>query len=512
MSQITDDALTAAHRFGFGEPAWQVLASDPRGWVLGQLRTPAVFPGEGLMNTSDLGSITRRVQANTPGLDAEQQRQLRELVRRANLSAWERRWQHTLTTPTPVAERWVQFWSNHFCVSGTRGIVTPLVQPFEREAIRPHAFGRFIDLLRAATLHPAMLYYLDNAQSIGPQSRLGARRARGLNENLARELLELHTLGVDGGYSQADVTETARLLTGWTVTPARVLAAARAAAAASAASTAAPALAPAAAASSPADPTDGQTFRTEFNPNWHEPGRRNVMGRSYAEEGPAALEALLLDLSRHPATARHVSRQLVRHFVADEPPARLVDALAARWQATDGDLAAVAEALFQHPLAWQPGPAKVKRPEEWMLSAHRVLGIPLGPPDRFQAAMNTLGQPTGMAPSPQGWSDRGEDWLGPDALMKRVEWAFRFAQRDAARLTGGASRTAAANNAMGMTPASAPAASGASTSLGGARPADWARAALGERLREETRREVERADSGAQALALWLVSPEFLRR
>ena len=271
----------------------------------------------------------------------------------------------------------------------------------------------------------------------------------------------MHTLGVDGGYSQTDVTETARLLTGWTVTR------------------------PGDAGSSRA--SDADRLETQFNPNWHEPGTRRILGRSYPE-GPDSLEMLLEDLARQPATARHVSRQLARHFVADDPSVRLVDALAARWQDSGGDLMAIADALFTHPDAWNPEPKKVKRPEEWVLSAHRVLHVPIGPADRLLSALNTLGQPPGRAPSPQGWPDRGEDWLGPDALMKRVEWAVRFAERDLPRQA----RTGLLHSRIN--------------------PADRARVAFGPGLGEATLREVERADSGPQAVALWLASPDFLRR
>jgi uncharacterized protein (DUF1800 family) len=464
-------ATLAAHRFGFSETSLRPLQADPRGWVLAQWRAPAAPDEQGLLGSAEVVPLTRRVlqaalmqnaaaaiappgtagremvmpalpalPASAAGLPVNAERRA---LRRAVLEARQRRWQHIVATPTPVFERWLLFWGNHFSVAATKGTTLGLVAPHEREAIRPHLRGRFRELLRAATLHPAMLLYLDNAQSVGPRSRAGQRRARGLNENLARELLELHTVGVNGGYGQGDVTELAKLLTGWTVA------------------------------------RDG-SGQVEFNPAWHEPGPKQVLGRRFAE-GPEAVEQLFDDLARRPATARFLATKLVRHFVTDEPPAALVDALATRYAETDGDLPALATALFSHDLAWQGTlPPKFKRPEELVLSAHRLLKLPVTPPEaeRLQRALAAMGQDVGRAPSPQGWPDREDDWLAPDALWKRVQWGAGFAQRHAA--------------------------------LADAR--QLAELGYGPDLGAETRRQIERADSGAQALALLLASPEFQRR
>lgn len=466
----------AAHRFGFAETSLRALQADPRGWVLEQWRAPAPLDDRGLLGTADVAPLTRRVLraalsnqgvvAMLPALPARMAASAgaaasaamstpaapaasapaeltadRRALRRANLEALQRRWQHVVTTPTPVYERWAMFWCNHFSVAATKGTMLGMVPPHEREAIRLNLGGRFRDLLRAATLHPAMLLYLDNAQSIGPGSRAGLRRVRGLNENLARELLELHTVGVHGGYTQADVTELARLLTGWTLV------------------------------------RDGDG-RVEFNPAWHEPGPKTVLGRRYPE-GPEAVEALFDDLARHPATARFVATKLVRHFVTDEPPAALVDAVARRYTATEGELGAVATALFSHDLAWQADTRpKFKRPEELVLSAHRLLKLPVGQPERIARALAEMGQDVGRAPSPQGWPDREDDWLAPDALWKRVQWGAALAAQHA--------------------------------DLADARP--LAALAFGPDLGADTRQQIERADSGRQALALLLASPEFQRR
>jgi uncharacterized protein (DUF1800 family) len=442
-------ATLAAHRFGYSESSLHALQADPRGWVLAQFAADSgepAFDAQGLADSTAAIRATRevlRAALRPQEVDEAARRQPRQALRQINLASLQRRWQHTVHTPAPVAERWVQFWSNHFCVAATKGNMLGLVWPHELEAIRPHVQGRFVDLLKASTLHPAMLLYLDNAQSIGPDSRAGQRRQRGLNENLARELLELHTLGVNAGYAQADVTETARLLTGWTVRFA----------------------------------TDG---RAEFQPALHQPGHKTILGKRYAE-GPQALDELLADLGRHPATARHLATKLARHFVTDDPPAALIEAVAARFQASEGDLRETARVLFAHPLAWRADHRpKFKRPEELLLSAHRMLALPFTDA-ALQAgaeAVQAMGQSLGRAPSPQGWPDRSEDWLSPDALFKRVQWAERFGARhadkaDARRL---------------------------------------ARQAMGDDLSDATGQQIERAESNAQALALWLASPEFQRR
>lgn len=455
------EAAIAAHRFGYAETSLRALQSDPRGWTLAQFaQDPTPIDLGGLPDVRQAMAASRAVLRGAltrpeEGMDPKSQLSKdRRALRQLNRDGLLRRWQHVVTTQTPVAERWTQFWSNHFCVAATKGAVQGLVWPHENEAIRPHAFGNFRALVRASTLHPAMLLYLDNAQSIGPDSRAGRRRMdaaeqrqnrpRGLNENLARELLELHTLGVDGGYTQADVTETARLLTGWTVR------------------------------------FNGDGF-AGFLPQLHQPGPKTILGRRYAE-GPEALDRLIDALTRHPATARHLATKLARHFVTDDPPAALVDAVAAGFKASDGDLRQTARALFEHPLTWQADHApKLKRPEELVLSAHRMLKLPFAAGRELEFAtlsVQAMGQSLGRAPSPQGWPDRTEDWLSPDSLFKRVQWAEQFAARHAneadARLL--------------------------------------AKLALGDDLGDATRQQIERADSGAQALALWLASPEFQRR
>jgi uncharacterized protein (DUF1800 family) len=379
----------------------------------------------------------------------------REFVARADLAA---------TTPDGFAERWALFWANAFTVSATKFQSGVFIGPYEREAIRPHVFGRFEDLVLAAESHPAMLTYLDQAQSVGPNSVAGQRRNAGLNENLAREVLELHTLGTDGGYTQADVTELARALTGWSVPTNRGgggqgqgqgRRGRRAAALAE------------------PESENGFVFRTII----HEPGTRTVLGKTYAEGGVEQGRAILRDLALAPQTARRLSHNLARHFVADEPPPAMVQKLESAWNSSRGDLAQVARALIEAPEAWEPQGSKIKTPYEFIVSTHRALGTRPQRPQPLQQALIQMGQPAFSAPSPEGWPDTAADWAGPDALVKRLNWAKTVGDLAA------------------ETDADAVAAS-----------------ALGPRLGERSRLAIARAESRAEALTLFLMSPEFQRR
>lgn len=380
-----------------------------------------------------------------------------EFVARTDLGA---------TTPDGFAERWALFWANAFTVSATKLQSGVFIGPYEREAIRPHVFGRFEDLVLAAESHPAMLTYLDQAQSVGPGSVAGQRRNAGLNENLAREILELHTLGTDGGYTQADVTELAQALTGWSIPTkrggggqgrgqGRRQGRGRRAAMAEA----------------PAG--NGFVFRAVV----HEPGTRTVLGKTYAEGGAEQGRAILRDLANTPQTARRLSHNLARHFVADEPPPILVQKLEAAWTSSRGDLAQVARALIEAPEAWEPQASKVKTPYEFIVSTHRALDTRPQRPQPLQQALGQMGQPAFSAPSPEGWPDTAADWAGPDALVKRLNWAKTVGDR------------ATETDAEAV-----------------------AAAALGPRLGERSRLAIARAESRAEALTLFLMSPEFQRR
>lgn len=297
-------------------------------------------------------------------------------------------------------ERLVWFWSNHFAVSALKsGQTRATVGAFEREAIRPHVFGRFADMLRAAETHPTMIYYLDNQGSVGPGSPGGRNGKRGLNENLGREVLELHTLGVGGGYSQEDVTALARILTGWTVIgPEGHL---------------------------------GRPFSTGFNFNNHEPGDQVLLGRTYPDWGAEQVRAALADLARHPATAAHLARKLARHFVADDPPPALVSRLETTFRDTDGDLARVSAALVEAPEAWSAERAKMRSPLEFTVAGLRLVGGPTDNPGPYLGALNSLGQALWSPHEPNGYPDGVADWASAEGLKTRLDLSARAAQRPA---------------------------------------------------------------------------------
>ncbi len=303
------------------------------------------------------------------------------------------RFDAALGAQTGFVERLVWFWSNHFCVSADKGPVRALCGAFEREAIRPHVRGKFFDMLLAVETHPAMLLYLDNAQSIGPHSFAGQRRNKGLNENLAREIMELHTVGVRSGYSQDDVTNFAKVITGWSIVP-------------------------------PRQP-EGGVFT--FNPRLHEPGAEYVLGRDYADNGFEQGRAVLLTLARSPATAKHIATKLARHFVADAPPQSLIDRLAKRFHDTDGDLEEVSRALVTALEAWEAPASKMRRPSEWLVNSMRALNLPAPDVRPLLNVQNLLGEPLWRPPAPNGFSDDSAAWM--DGLAQRLDIANNLARR-----------------------------------------------------------------------------------
>jgi uncharacterized protein (DUF1800 family) len=455
-------AAIALTRFGLGARPGEMtrVAADPRGWLLAQIRPEgAPQPGRAFAGTAGALEVYTAYLAAGRGLDEAAAQAARQQARRALTretgAAFLDRIVLAATTEAGFAERWALFWANHFAVSATKFQAMAFLESYEREAIRPFVFGRFADLVFAAESHPAMLLYLDQAQSVGPGSPAGRRREAGLNENLAREILELHTVGPEAGYSQADVTEFARALTGWSIPL------------------------PGARGRGPAAGTPGARGFV-FRAVTHEPGVRQVMGRSYSQTGLAQGRAILEDMANHPATARRLARKLAAHFVVDDPPETLVERLTAAWTATGGDLAAVARALVEAPEAWAPAPAKIKTPYEFVASTHRAFGTRPTDLASLQQVLAGLGQPAWAPPSPEGWPDTAADWAGPDALVKRLDWAKT------------------AGEVLAADPARNP-----SAIAGGA---------LGVRLGERTRQAVARAESRPEALTLFLMSPEFQRR
>ena len=461
------EAVIAVNRFGLGAAPGELAAAatDPRGWLAAQISKPApdhpafaeLAPSsESLKEYSRwIASLRLARSATGPSMGADGQPAVRGIEQNfrdffgpgmmkevgARLSAG-------ASTPAPFHERLALFWANHFTVSAEKPVIFAVVGSFEREAIRPYVGGTFVDLLMAATKHPAMILYLDNNLSVKPgftgppNAGPNAPRLTGLNENLAREILELHTLGVNGGYTQADVTTFARVLTGWTV-------------------------------GGPANPGFA------FAPRRHDPGPKTVLGKTYTEEGIAQGEAVLRDLAAHPATATHIATKLARHFIADAPPPAAIERIARAFRESGGHLPTVYTALLESPEAWEAPLAKLKSPIEYIVSCLRALPAAReAKPQALFLTLREMGQRPFFAPSPQGWPDTSAAWAGADGLWKRIEWAGTLAARAGSRID----------------------------------PLTLARESYGDAVSEATRVAISRAESGQQGLALWLASPEFQRR
>ncbi|HEX6994875.1 MAG TPA: DUF1800 domain-containing protein [Gammaproteobacteria bacterium] len=479
-------AAIAANRFGLGARPGELerIEPDPRGWLLDQLEgPPPVVADDTLPSTAEIlgdaiearggvrqadggrpsAASARRASAARDGAAARRLADILRDHRSIYAAEVDARTRNAVETERPFVERLTHFWTNHFAVSVDKATVLGIAGAFEREAIRPHVLGRFVDLLLAAERHPAMLIYLDNVVSIGPGSPaarlVSARRGRelGLNENLAREILELHTLGVDGPYTQEDVTRFAEVLTGWSIGGANRLPARLA---------------------QRLGASEGQPGEFLFRAALHEPGAKRVVGKRYPDDGEGQGEAVLRDLAAHPSTARFVATKLARHFIADDPPDAAVERIARTFLETDGDLPSVYRALIDAPEAWQAPLAKYKTPSDYVLSAFRGLDVPASGGRLEAASFELLGQRTYAPGSPAGWPDRSGDWDGASALLKRIEWADALAARIGSRRRA----TALAPSLLGGT------------------------------LTAQTRTAIERAATAEQALTLLLVAPEFMRR
>ena len=424
-------------RFGLGRRGEEPLPADPAAWLNDQLRQPDPARIDPRPSTVTGLEALRYDRQTKPPPEQRRARALFLAEARAEL-------ENAMTTTAPFRERLVWFWTNHFTVSA-RGGTAAVCGAFVEEAIRPHVTGRFDAMLMAVMHHPAMLIYLNNAQSVGPDSPVGERSHRGLNENLARECMELHTVSPAAGYTQTDVTSFAKVLTGWSIDLR----------------------------------SDPPGFR--FRPFTHEPGTQVVMGHRFApgEEGGVAV---LQFLANHPATHRFLATKLARHFVADDPPPDAVRHIEGTLRDTGGNLGAAAASLISLEAAWQPG-AKLRDPQDYVIACLRALDLA---PDKREGinlprVVGTLGQPFWYAPQPNGWGDRASDWAGPEAMMRRIDWAYAVAGRVAGPQSG---RDAA----------------------------ELADACLGPLLSSDTLQAVHRAGSRRDALTLLLTAPEFQRR
>jgi uncharacterized protein (DUF1800 family) len=297
-----------------------------------------------------------------------------------------------------LVERLVAFWSNHFCISASKGELARMwAGSFEREAIRPHVLGRFGDMLEAVEQHPAMLFFLDNQQSLGPESRAGQNRKRGLNENLAREIMELHTLGVGGGYTQEDVTSLARIITGWSFAGRQGQL--------------------------------GAPGSFVFNANAHQPGAQRLLGKVYEAGGIAQGEAALSDIARHPSTAKFIATKFARHFVADDPPPALVARLQNAFYKSDGDLRVLTTTLLDSDEAWAAPLTKLRSPYEFVVATGRLLARIPDDPGPYLNGLNLLGQPLWSPAGPNGFPDTNAAWAAPEGMKLRLDISAQLASR-----------------------------------------------------------------------------------
>lgn len=380
-------AAQAMIRFGLGRRGAEPRPSDPAAWLRGQLTVADPGPPGPSLADGFAAVLQDRNDKAPPGTP----RKVGTLFK----SEIDALVSHAVATTTPFRERLVWFWANHFTISLRGGRTAAIGGDYLRTAIRPNVTGRFGDMLLAVMRHPAMLTYLDNAQSFGPASPAGQRRDKGLNENLARESLELHTVSPAAGYTQADVTSYARILTGWSIAN--------------------------------GDP-EPAGFR--FRPQMHEPGEQTVLGHSFpaGEDGGVAALAFL---ANHPATHRHLATKLVQHFVSDDAPAADIRRIEGVLRDTRGDLGQAAATLVTLASAWRPL-TKLRSPQDYVLAALRVADLPEGNRPDGAAIMRGLGQPVFGAPFPIGWADRASDWAGPEAMMRRLDWSYGFSGRAAA--------------------------------------------------------------------------------
>jgi uncharacterized protein (DUF1800 family) len=416
-----DTTLRALNGFGLGaRPGERRRITDHREWLRAQLKgAPPALPAPADAAPADIAAALAAFRAAAQGPDA-QRREARQQARRrlVAIAAAEARAALTarVTSDRPFVERLVAFWSNHLCVStGAKILVAPLAGSYEREAIRPHVLGRFADMVLASAKHPAMLVYLDNFQSIGPNSR-GAQAARGqrrgLNENYARELLELHTLGVDGGYTQQDVQELAKMLTGWTV-----------------GGLGRPNLA-----------ERGQRGRRrmamagddrvgfEFQELLHEPGSKTLLGIRYAEAGVTEAEHAIAALCRHASTARFVATKLVTHFAGDTASRSAIDRIATVFRETNGDLRAVSMAVIDLPEVWTDSARKFRTPQDWLVAVLRAFNAGEAP-DTLMPLLRQLRHPLWSPQAPKGFDDTTQAWADPDSLLNRAELARTITRR-----------------------------------------------------------------------------------
>ncbi|MFA3790040.1 DUF1800 family protein [Aliiglaciecola sp. SL4] len=447
----------AVNRFGYGANSQTVahVKNDALNWLLDQITPKTIshelkqlnYPWSSLLAAEQLAFYRElRDQEKTSIAKVQQPMQqqtsdsTKEIINNQINLAMSHSLSHLLATERPFFWRLVDFFSNHFSVSANGFNLRALAPTLEMEAIAPNLTGHFSDMLIAVESHPAMLLYLNNEKSIGPNSRVGKRGEgkKGINENLAREILELHTLGITAGYTQNDVTELAKAISGWGLSKKGL---------------------------------NGFEFRQIA----HEPGSRQIFGKTYSAGGLKQGQEILYDLSVNQKTAEFVSTKLVKHFINDHPPQAIVDGMVIKWAETKGNIFEVVKAMLTNPLSWVEDSSKFKTPREFLISTCRVCGLESIKPS-FLKSLAILGQQPFSAGSPAGYEDSKGFWAGPRAMMGRIEWAehiSKFVKKH---------------------------------------PLAIGEQALGPLLQKNTVLSIARAETKRQAVTLLLMSPEFQTR
>jgi uncharacterized protein (DUF1800 family) len=447
----------AVNRFGYGARGNELLTAkvNPKKWLASQLQALAFR--DDYPDSNDILLAFNKFQQQKKLIKRQQKQSLKpqskeELKQNKILKNAARRTHINMSTMTikqainskhSVSWRLLDFFSNHFSVSAKGRLMLGLSPTLEREAIAPNLLGNFSDLLLAVEQHPAMIVYLNNEKSFGANSRLAKRRKVGLNENLAREIMELHTLGVNGGYNQGDVVELAKAITGWSIKK----------------------------------PNKEHGSGFVFREYGHEPGNRQLLGKTYTQPGIEQGQQILRDLAMHPSTASHICKKIAHHFVSETAPQSLINKMQKTWLDNQGNIKKVMLTLFNAEEAWLPTPQKFKTPREFVISAYRAIAPTKISGKKLFESLNYLGQKPFNAGSPAGFSDDASDWLGASALIARVEWSNLLSSRG---------KGVNAEQVMASS--------------------------IGDSISTNTYQTVMRAESRQQASTLLLMSPEFQRR
>ena len=452
---MQDHDLISAFRYGYGLGG--IHANTAPGLLKelrGKDKALQEYPTHDVAKAIEIYRAIRKADKEiSDGINGAKERReaAGKVLRRTILNSLRATLMRAVYTEAPFRERLVHFWLDHFTVSAKSRRTRLLLMPMIDEAIRPNISGKFSDLLRAADLHPAMLFYLDQQDSIGPNSEIGKRRNKGLNENLARELIELHTIGVNGSYTQEDVRQLAELLTGIRFLPKRGVI---------------------------------------YEKRQAEPGSEKVLGKTYDSDAKArkAIDEFLQDVSLRPDTAKHISRKLVTHFIGKDCDPNLVEQMAEAYLGSKGDLSETYKVMLDHTDAWRPLGAKVRLPFEYVASGLRALQVPKPqlaelPRNQYRKyiilPMQLMGQKLFEPPGPDGWPEEPEAWMTPATLAGRLQWAMQVADEAKNRID----------------------------------PREFLPRAIGpNRGSDALRFAVQASENKQEAIAMVLASPEFNRR